>query len=177
MLFLRAWLKRLARTRYNLIRLHLSWKIIIWYSKLSSMSLNLFSFDIFWLNWLISCKSFSFRFEMMFMINRTLKIRWRTMRMIENYSYIKSSCSKELFNADWDVENSSSMNYEIDLMNCVEFLCKWLNNVLIMLMIARNLMFKSLSLWNDWRCENEYNNRWKFYWWRKMRSFLLNEKI
>jgi hypothetical protein len=142
MLFLRAWLKRLARTRYNLIRLHLSWEIIIRYSKLSSMSLNLFSFDICWLNWLISCKSFSFRFEMMSMIDRTLRIRWTTilnnwtMKMIENYSYIKSNCSKESFNADWNVEDSSSMNYEIDLMNCVEFLCKWSNNVSIMLMIA-----------------------------------------
>jgi hypothetical protein len=142
MFFFRAWLRRLARTRYNLIRLHLSWKIIIWYSKLSSMSLNLFSFDIFWLNWLISCRSFSFRFEMMSMIDRTLRVRWTitlnnwTMRMTENYSYIESNCSKESFNADWDVEDSSSMSYEIDLMNCVEFLCRWSNNVSIMLMIA-----------------------------------------
>jgi hypothetical protein len=46
------------------------------------------------------------------------------MKMIENYSYIESSCSKKSFNVDWDVENSLSMNYEIDLMNCAEFLYK-----------------------------------------------------
>ncbi len=142
MLFLRAWLRRLARTRYNLVRLHLSWKIIIWYSKLSSMSLNLFSFDIFWLDWLISCRSFSFRSEMMSMVDRTLRVRWTTildnwtMGMTENYSYIGSGCSGGPFNADWGVEDSSSVSYEIDLMNCAEFLCRWPNNVPVMLMIA-----------------------------------------